>query len=72
MPFVIESKLLDIKVDGMFEPGTIAKCDKNGFIVKTLDGFIHLEEIQLQGKKRMFYKDFVNGLKENIVGKKFN
>ncbi|MBE6124312.1 MAG: methionyl-tRNA formyltransferase [Erysipelotrichaceae bacterium] len=69
---VFKSKLLDIKVDGMFEPGTIAKCDKNGFIVKTLDGFIHLEEIQLQGKKRMFYKDFVNGLKENIVGKKFN
>lgn len=69
---IFKSKLLDIKVESVYEPGVIVKCDKNGFIIKTLDGFIHLEEIQLQGKKKMMYKDFVNGMKENLVGKKFN
>ena len=36
---------------------------KNGIKVAVKDGFIILEELQLQGKKRMKVKDVLNGLK---------
>ena len=50
--------------------GTIINIDKNGIFVSTGDKVIKLTEIKLEGKKRCFVKDFVNGIKiEEYVGK---
>jgi len=48
-------------------PGTIVNASKTGIIVKCKDGYLSLDELQLQGKKRMYYKDFLNGYKDNLV-----
>ncbi len=44
-------------------PSTWLSDHKNYIKIATLDGFILLEEIQLQGKKRMPIRDFLNGYK---------
>ena len=50
--------------------GTIINIDKTGIFVSTRDKVIKLTEIKLEGKKRCFVKDFVNGIKiEEYVGK---
>lgn len=41
--------------------GTIVKADKDGFWLQLRDGQIALEDVQLQGKKRMNYRSFLNG-----------
>lgn len=41
-------------------PGTL-EIDKHEFKVYTQDGFYSPEEVQLEGKKRMSVKDFLNG-----------
>ena len=43
------------------EPGTIVTNDKDMLKVACANGFLHLLEVQLQGKKRMEIKDFLNG-----------
>jgi methionyl-tRNA formyltransferase len=43
--------------------GTYVPNGKNQLLIATLDGYIALEIIQLQGKKRMDVKDFMNGYK---------
>ncbi|MCF7923896.1 MAG: methionyl-tRNA formyltransferase [Candidatus Izimaplasma sp.] len=43
-------------------PGTVYKIDKSGIHVQCLSGTIILEELQLQGKKRMDANAFMNGL----------
>ncbi|MEY4906113.1 MAG: hypothetical protein RLZZ292_3928 [Bacteroidota bacterium] len=43
--------------------GTFVSDHKNYLKIATLDGFMLLEEIQLQGKKRMIIRDFLNGYK---------
>ena len=48
-----------------FASGSFHSDNKNTLKVATKDGFIHLLEIQLQGKKRMNVKDFLNGYKLN-------
>lgn len=45
-------------------PGTIIQADKQGFVVKAGQGALKLLEVQKQGKKRLGYKDFINGEKE--------
>lgn len=53
-------------------PGTIVNIDKNGLEVVTSDGSILISELQLPGKKKMFVKDFINGIKkEDYIGKTF-
>lgn len=54
------------KVD--HRPGTITKADKNGLILQLVDGEIALLEVQLPGKRRLGYVDFINGQK-NLMGK---
>lgn len=46
-----------------FEPGTFHTDQKKFLKIATTDGFILVEEMQLQGKKRMKVKDFLNGYK---------
>lgn len=46
--------------------GEIIKID-SGIVVKTKDGIILIESLQLEGKRKMNYKEFVNG--RDISGK---
>lgn len=41
--------------------GTIDTDDKNYLRIATQDGFVHILELQLQGRKRMDTSDFLNG-----------
>lgn len=49
--------------------GEITKIYKDGIGVKVSNGEIVFKTIQLEGHKKMPATDFINGLKENIVGK---
>lgn len=42
-------------------PGTFSSDNKSYIQVSTVNGFINLLELQLQGRKRMKVKDFLNG-----------
>lgn len=42
-------------------PGTIVQRDSSELLVAVADGFMNIIELQLQGKKRMKTKDFLNG-----------
>ena len=44
-----------------FTPGTFSSDNKSYLKVATQDGFIHILSLQLQGKKRMQIRDFLNG-----------
>jgi len=43
------------------EPGSFTTNGKNYLRFFTIDGFVEVKELQLQGKKRMAIKDFLNG-----------
>jgi methionyl-tRNA formyltransferase len=45
------------------KPGEIESNDKDFFGIYCLDGIIQIDELQLQGKKRMKVQDFLNGFK---------
>ena len=49
--------------------GEVVKIYKEGIGIKTSNGVIILTVIQPEGKGRMNAKDYLNGQKENIVGK---
>ncbi len=49
--------------------GEIVKLYKEGIGIKTSNGVIVLTVIQPEGKGKMNASDYINGLKENIVGK---
>ena len=54
------------------EPGIIEKISSDGILVNTKDYQILLKDIKLEGKKRCFVKDFINGIKkDDYVGAKF-
>ncbi len=46
-----------------FPPGHFITDGKKTLKVATLDGFVHLMELQVQGRKRLGAVDFLNGLK---------
>jgi methionyl-tRNA formyltransferase len=45
------------------KPGTIITDNRNLFSVSAADGIIHIEELQIEGKKRMQTADFLRGIK---------
>ncbi len=47
------------------EAGTFVSDNKSFLKVATQDGFVSILELQMQGKKRMAIKDFLNGFKFN-------
>lgn len=51
------------------ENGEIVELSKDGIYLKVKDGLIKLLEIQFEGKKRMMVRDFLNGNKEELIGK---
>ena len=50
-------------IDAYSMPGSIAKVTKNEIFVQTGDGVLCLQEVQLEGKKRMKVHDFLLGCK---------
>ena len=53
-------------------PGTIVDILKDGIVVKTKDGSIVIEDLKMEGKKRMSSKEFLNGVKkEDLINKEF-
>ncbi len=55
---------------GQEEPGTILEAGKGAFKVQTGHGLLVLEEVQLEGKKRMAASDFLRGFPVE-AGQKF-
>jgi methionyl-tRNA formyltransferase len=43
------------------DPGSFHSDDKNYIRIACLDGYIEVQELQLQGRKKMNVKDFLNG-----------
>lgn len=53
-------------------PGIVSNIYKDGFAVKTRDGEIVIEELKVEGKKKMRAVDFLNGInKDLLLGKRF-
>lgn len=50
-----------LEYSGPEEPGTILKQEKDGILVRTLDGAIAIRKLQLPGKRPMAVRDFLNG-----------
>ena len=69
---IYSSKIGDSKKEG--NVGEIINLYKDSIGVKTLDGEILIKEIQLEGKKRILVKDYLNGIqdKNSLIGKTFN
>ena len=65
---VWESIIVDEYFQGSLD-GEIVKIYKEGIGVKTHNGIIVLTVIQPEGKSRMKAKDYLNGLKDSLVGK---
>ena len=51
--------------------GEIVETNKDGIVVKTGNSTILITELQPEGKGKMRATDFVNGYKENLVGRLF-
>ena len=47
--------------------GTFESDNKNYVRVATFDGYIHLLDVQLEGRKRMLIKDFLNGYRFSMI-----
>lgn len=71
----VEGKTLKVwDVEPVFErtgklPGTVCHVDKKGFGIATGDGYLKVNSVQLEGKKRMDVADFLRGfaIEEGMV-----
>ncbi len=74
---ILRSTIVDVDEEGEFSPssyhaGDVAFFDRqNGFVVKCKDRFIRILLLQLEGKKEMLVKDFVNGFARPVILKNF-
>lgn len=68
---IYESKIGNSDKKG--QPGEIINIYKDSIGVKTMDGEILIYELQFEGKKKVFTKDYLNGLqdKKSLIGKVF-
>lgn len=74
--FLLKGKIVKVydanKVDDLSysdkENGEIVKLDKKAIYIKVKNGLIKINEIMIEGKKRMPVASFLNGNKENLVG----
>ena len=53
----------DLKSEELPAPGTFVSDGKNFLRISTADGFVEVLELQLEGKRRMSVRDFLNGFK---------
>ena len=66
---IYETNIVDDNSYKDKENGTIVKLDKTGLFIKVKDGIVVIKELKFEGKKKMKINEFVNGNKENFVGK---
>lgn len=52
-----------VERNSTYPAGTVAEVEKDSFSVQTGDGLLRLQEIQLEGKRRMPVSDFLRGVK---------
>lgn len=57
--------------DKKSKPGAILKASKNGILVKTGKGALKIEELQLEGSRRMTAEEFIAGHKNFSCGNSF-
>jgi methionyl-tRNA formyltransferase len=54
-------------VNEQIEPAKIAAIDKSGFMIQCANvSLLHVEEVQLEGKRRVPARDFLNGSRLNV------
>ncbi len=78
--FIIDSKIVKVYESAILddlsyqdkENGTIVKIDTSGLYIKVRDGLVVIKELKFEGKKKMKIIDFLNGNKENLIGKVVN
>lgn len=65
---ISQAKMSDLEFKGEM-PGTLILEGKKNLLVACADGYLSLEQVQLQGKKRMAVADFRNGtqLEEGVM-----
>jgi methionyl-tRNA formyltransferase len=56
--FAVSGKM---KTSGEKEPGKLGKLMESGLQVTAADGHVYIQEVQLEGRKRMFIDDFLRG-----------
>ena len=66
---VYKSRIFSDEILG--EIGQFVEASKRGLLFQTKNGLLALDDIQLEGKKRMDYKSFINGYKD-IINKHLN
>lgn len=59
---IYKSRIFSDEIIG--EIGQIVRANKTGLLLQTSNGLLALDDIQLEGKKRMDYKSFINGFKD--------
>ena len=67
-------KIFEVELVGYsekYEAGTIIKADKSGFHIQFKGGVLSVKSLQKAGKKKVGYKDFINGEKDLLVTKVF-
>lgn len=64
---ILKGKVFELdKEESQMKVGSIVKADKNGFVVKCADSGLHIEKLQLPGKKPFDYKAYINGYRPEI------
>ena len=68
---IYESKIGNSNKSGI--PGEIINLYNDGIGIKTIDGEIIITKLQVEGKKMISVKDYLNGIqnKESLIGKSF-
>ena len=72
----LEEEIIKITESKMTEStkgiaGEITEITKEGIVVKCLDKSIEITRLKPSGKKEMTARDFLNGYKGNLIGKRF-
>lgn len=63
---ILEESALPDGADSSVAAGTVAYVDKKHFIIKTGDGYLQVDELQLEGKKRMETDAFLRGYQMEV------
>lgn len=59
---IFNAKNIILDINKNYKNGEIVFSDrKNGFVIKTLDGFLNILEIQVPNSKKLNIKDYLNG-----------
>lgn len=66
-----KAKYIDISSYVGFGPGIVLEIGKNSILLSTGRGVLEIEELQLEGKRRMRIEEFIVGHKELTPGLKF-